>query len=80
MLRFDLCGLNNLIHNDNYCFIQVEYQKGDRYTLVTKASGWMLEEGREGIIRRKGPGTPEKGNKIPTDGWEYSISTGETET
>ena len=57
----------------------MEYQKGYRYRLVTKASGWMLEDGTEGIIRRKGPVTPEKGIKIPTDGWEYSISTGETE-
>ena len=55
----------------------MEYWKGHKYILLASASGWFLASGAGVIIRNMQVVTPEKDITIPTEGWEYSISSGQ---
>ena len=74
----EACFLVGSIINLSLFFLQVEYWKGYKYRLVSRANGWFLFDGTEEIMRSKWSISTKKKISIPTHGWEYSISTGET--
>ena len=77
----EVLGTYGLVGSGPDPSLEVEYRSGEK-RLVSRSTGWFLTQGGldHATLRRRLKIGPNTGIKIPSDGWEYSVPTGKSDS